>query len=990
MLKQIKNLSFLPEAEFHTIIHSFNDTSLDYPRDKCVHQLFEEQVEKTPDKTAVVACDNTLTYKNLNELSNRIANALIKKGVKCGDIIAFALPRESTLIAVMFGILKSGAAYMPVDPDYPKDRISYMLSDSGAKFYITQENLTEYISENSSNPNIDVSSENYCYCIYTSGSTGKPKGTLLTHRNVSNYVDNNNNNVLHKIIKNDYKRIVSVTTVGFDIFVTESLLPLTNGLGVLFANEEQAKIQSRLNELILKHSADVIQTTPTKMKSLIADTSCLEYLKKLKAIVLGGEALEQSLAQRLMELTDAKLFNIYGPTETTVWSTNAEITDANDITIGKPIANTQIYILDKLGKPTPIGVTGELCIAGDGVGAGYLNRPELTEEKFVDNPFGKGKMYRTGDLAYWREDGNIVYVGRNDFQVKIRGLRIELGEIENAISSVHGVSQSVVVVRKDDNGRQLICAFYTQNGDVSISEIKREISAKLPRYMMPHVFTFLAEMPLTSSGKINRKALPEVDLNNISNTIEYVKPQTKLQFSLAQIMEKVLGYSPIGLEDDFFDLGCDSLKAIEFVSKAHSDGIYFNLQNVFDYPTTRRLCECISNGDKLLSAYDKKDFEKYIPLLENNRVDKIETLPKKDIGNVFVTGATGFLGCHIIDSLIKNGAKKVYCLVRENGNRLFETLDYYFDGVYNNDSRIVPVVSDLEHLGDVELDDPIDFVVHTAASVKHYGSYKYFYDINVGGTKNAIELAKKYGAKLIHISTLSVSGNAMLEMSETVRSDEELFFDETALFIGQPLENVYARSKFEAERAVLDEMCDGLKANIIRVGNLTNRRSDLRFQKNHESNAFLQRVKAVLDLGVFPEYLMPLYSEFSPVDDTADGIVKIMERFNNRHTVFNLNHNKGLYFDKFLEYFNKLNISIDVVDGETFIQRIKLPGSESMYEALINDMDEKGNLVYDSNIRILNDFTVEYMKKLDFEWADIDFEYIKGYIEYFRKIGFLR
>ena len=285
MLKQIKNLSFLPEAEFHTIIHSFNDTSLDYPRDKCVHQLFEEQVEKTPDKTAVVACDNTLTYKNLNELSNRIANALIKKGVKCGDIIAFALPRESTLIAVMFGILKSGAAYMPVDPDYPKDRISYMLSDSGAKFYITQENLTEYISENSSNPNIDVSSENYCYCIYTSGSTGKPKGTLLTHRNVSNYVDNNNNNVLHKIIKNDYKRIVSVTTVGFDIFVTESLLPLTNGLGVLFANEEQAKIQSRLNELILKHSADVIQTTPTKMKSLIADTSCLEYLKKLFWVV---------------------------------------------------------------------------------------------------------------------------------------------------------------------------------------------------------------------------------------------------------------------------------------------------------------------------------------------------------------------------------------------------------------------------------------------------------------------------------------------------------------------------------------------------------------------------------------------------------------------------------------------------------------------------------------------------------------------------------
>ena len=660
-----------------------------------------------------------------------------------------------------------------------------------------------------------------------------------------------------------------------------------------------------------------------------------------------------------------------------------------DITIGKPIANTQIYIVDKYMHLVPIGVTGELCIAGDGVGAGYLNRPELTAEKFIDNPFGEGKMYKTGDLAYWREDGNIAYVGRNDFQVKIRGLRIELGEIESAIDSVDGISQAVVVVRKDINGRQLICAFYTEQTKVDIADIKSAISSKLPKYMMPHIFTVLKEMPLTTSGKINRKALPEVDLTNTNTDAEYVKPENKLQQEIASVMEKVLNYSPVGLNDDFFDLGGDSLKAIEFVSKAHSEGIYFNLQAVFDNPTVAKLYDYIEKGDKQAVLYNQADFDKYIPLLENNKVECIELPQNSALGNVFITGSTGFLGSHVIDELLSNGAEKVYCLVRDNENRLYDTLSFYFEDIYKDDKRIVPVIGDLEHLEDIQVNDDIDIVIHTAASVKHYGSYQYFYDMNVVGTLNAIDFCKKHNAKFIHISTLSVSGNAMLDVAETFRSEEELFFDEASLFIGQPLENVYARSKFEAEKEVLNAMLEGLNANIVRVGNLTNRASDAKFQKNHESNAFLNRVKAILELKAFPEYLMKYYAEFSPIDDTAKGIVKIAEHFNTKHTVFNLNSYKPLYFDKFVEILKRLGIEMNIVDGKTFINKIKLPGSEEMYEALINDMDENGNLVYDSNIRILNDFTKEYMKMIGFEWSDIDFDYIKRYIEYFREIGYL-
>lgn len=986
--KKITELNILSEEEKKTLLYDFNDTKAYYPKDKCVHQLFEEQVLKTPDKTAVIACDKTLTYDELNKLSNRIANRLIEKGVEPNDIVAFALPRTSMLIAAMFGILKSGSAYMPIDPDYPKDRIDYMLEDSHAKFLITESNLDAFISDNKENPQVKMTSNNYCYCIYTSGSTGKPKGTLLQHNNVVNYVNENNYNFRDTIIHNDYNNILSVTTVGFDIFVTESIMTLLSGKTMLFASGQQTNSQAEINKFGTRYAAEVLQTTPTKMQMLSEDAKHIDYIRNLKAIMLGGESVPDDLCTKLKNITHAEIFNVYGPTETTVWSTFSKVSNS-DITIGKPIANTQVYIVDKYNNLVPIGVTGELCIAGDGVGAGYLNRPELTAEKFIDNPFGEGKMYKTGDLAYRREDGNIAYVGRNDFQVKIRGLRIELGEIENAIDSVEGVSQAVVVVRKDTTSRQLICAFYTEQSQVDIADIKSAIASKLPKYMMPHIFTSISEMPLTSSGKINRKALPEVDLTNIANDVEFVKPQSELQKELAKLMEKVLNYSPIGLNDDFFTLGGDSLKAIEFVSKAHSEGIYFNLQAVFNHPTVAKLYDYIENADKQAVSYAQADFDKFTPLLENNNLDCIEMPQKNVIGNVFVTGSTGFLGSHIIHALLERSVPKIYCLVRNDENRLYDTLSFYFGDTYKEDSRIIPIVGDLEQLADMKLNDTIDLVIHTAASVKHYGSYQYFYDMNVLGTKTTIEFAKKHHAKMIHVSTLSVSGNSLADDFDVYKSDEEKHFYEDTLYIGQPLDNVYIRSKFEAEKAVLDAMLSGLKANIIRVGNLTNRSIDLKFQKNYKSNAFLTRVKSVLEFGYFPDYLMHLYAEFSPVDDTAKAIVTIAEHFNNKFTVFNANNHKNLYFDKMFKLLEKLGITMHILDADSFIRKLKNPEMQYVYEALVNDMDENGKLIYDSNIKIHNEFTVEYLKTLGFAWSDIDFAYMKGYVEYFRKIKYL-
>ncbi|MBO5934295.1 MAG: amino acid adenylation domain-containing protein [Clostridia bacterium] len=601
---EIKDISVADEK----VLAEFNNTEISYASDSCVHELFELQAEKTPDSIAITGCDKVLTYRELNAEANAIAHSLIEKGISKGDIVAFRLSRKTYLVVSMLGILKTGAAYLPIDPDYPEDRTEYMLSDSGAKYCITDENVEALLSnENTENPKITTDNSSVCYCIYTSGSTGKPKGTLLTHKNVVNYVSANEKNVCFGITKENTK-ILSVTTAGFDIFVTETLLPLANGMEIILANEEQAKLQHRLIELLENNPADIIQTTPTKMKSLMTDKSDLDYLKNFSAIILGGETLDAALVKELKDCTDAEIYNIYGPTEATVWVTYAKA-ENEEITIGKPMANTQIHIVDKYMKLVPAGVTGELCIAGDCVAKGYLNRDELTNEKFIENPFGNGKLYKTGDLAYRKADGNIVFIGRNDFQVKIRGQRIELGEIENAIAETDGIIHTVVTVRKDKTDRQLICAFYTGT-EKTAREIKDEISSKLPKYMLPHVFTHLEEMPLTSSGKINRKALPEIDLENISTDTEYVAPETENEVILTECISAILSAEKISVLDNFFDIGGDSLKAIELTAKLEEKGKAVTVRTIFSSRDIRELATFLEEKENTEEAIE---YGKIIP-----------------------------------------------------------------------------------------------------------------------------------------------------------------------------------------------------------------------------------------------------------------------------------------------------------------------------------------------------------------------------------------
>lgn len=1000
---KLEKISILSSTEQQKVLYGFNQTEVPFAREKCVHELFAEQVQAAPDKVALIFETQSFTYRQLDEMSNSLAHYLRNNGVAPGSIVPIISKRSWHVIVAMLGILKAGGAYMPVDPTYPKERIDYMFETAKCNLALTYgyfESLDiDVVSLENFDFTVDVSSlenknhsEDLCYIIFTSGSTGKPKGVSLCHRNVVNYSDNNNNNVCHSIIEANNESIVSVTNIIFDIFVTESLLPLLNGICIYFANDEQVFSQKKLAELISTSAIDVMQTTPTKMRSYIMDKQNVEYLKKLKAIVLGGEALPADLYLELHSYTDAKIFNIYGPAETTVWSTNKCVEDTQ-ITIGKPIANTQIYILDGKRKPLPIGVAGELCISGDGVGKGYLNRPELTEERFIPNPFIPGtKMYCTGDLARWRVDGEIEYLGRIDTQVKIRGLRIELGEIESVMSQFDGIWLTAVTDKKDETGRQYLVGYYTSETEIDEKKLRYHLSAKLPKYMVPNYFVHLDAMPMTASGKTDRKSLPVPEFTVIER--EYVAPETEQEKVLCKVLEELFQLEQVGVMDDFFELGGDSLRAIEYVAKAHNEGVSFSLQNVFDYSTVRQLSEFLSGGSQVKVEYSKEDFKKYVPLLSVNVIDENFAPVRKTLSNVFLTGATGFLGSHVLDQFMKEETGIIYCLVRGGQERLVSILNYYFGDIYNEEfgKRIFVLDGDItsEMLAET-LPDDVQTVIHTAATVKHYGSYDYFHGVNVQGTKNVIEYAQKIGAKMIHVSTLSVSGNSLADNFDVYRAEEMKEFAETSLYIDQPLDNVYIHSKFEAELAVLDAALDGLDAKIVRVGNLTNRASDFKFQPNYQSNAFLSRMKAGLEFGFLPDYLLPLYSEFSPIDQTAEGIIKIAQ-YADKQTVFHLNSNRNLYFDRMIEIVKTLGIKMELVEGNKFNRMLQQLSRDSkteyIYEAFQNDMDESGKLVYDSNIHILNDFTVWFMQSVGFEWADIDYDYINGYVDYFRKLDY--
>ena len=574
----LESSAALTEAEERKILVEFNRTWANHRRDLCVHQLFEAQVERTPDATAVVYEEQRLTYRELNLRANRLAHYLRNGGAGPEVLVGICLERSPDMLIGILGILKAGAAYVPLDPAYPEDRLAVILEDSKAPLLLTQKSLLATLpqhagqavcmdtdwpaiaEEPAGNPQSGVKPGNLSYVLFTSGSTGRPKGVQVEHRNLVSFLAAMQ--VRPGITAND--ALLAVTTLCFDIAGLELYLPLISGAKVVLATREQAANGRQLRSLLDRSHPTVMQATPATWRMLLlADWQDRPKLK----ILCGGEAMPPSLAGELLPRC-VELWNMYGPTETTIWSSVFRIESAthDSIPIGRPITNTTMYILDELQGPVPIGSPGELYIGGDGVARGYLGRPDLTAERFLPNPFNPepgARMYRTGDLACFLPDGNIQYLGRMDSQVKIRGFRIELGEIESVLMRHSSVQSAVVVAREDRPGDRRLVAYVvpTSPAHISTPTLDAFVRRTLPEYMVPSAFVTMDSLPLTPNGKVDRKTLPLPSLSTTNNVTLRIRPRNSFEAQLTLIWEEILQIRPIGINDNFFALGGHSLLA---------------------------------------------------------------------------------------------------------------------------------------------------------------------------------------------------------------------------------------------------------------------------------------------------------------------------------------------------------------------------------------------------------------------------------------------
>ena len=574
MFHSIENLGF--ESKPSRLILSPQEPQVD--KRSCVSELIASQAARTPEAVAVVYEGERVSYRRLNERANQLAHYLRRLGVGAGARVGVFLERSPSMVVALLGILKAGAAYVPLDPIYPAERIAYVLADAGVAALVTQQGLLKELGEvaapvvcldrDGGDIDCEVTTDPAChagggelaYVIYTSGSTGKPKGVQIEHRALVNF--------LYAMQQEPGleagDRLLAVTTLSFDIAGLELFLPLIVGACVILVPWQTTADGRALVRTIEQHDVTMMQATPATWRLLLdAGWKGRTGLK----ILCGGEPLPQDLARQLLPRC-AELWNMYGPTETTIWSTCCRVWVAEEIHIGRPIQNTEIYILDDQLQPVPVGVAGELLIGGAGLARGYLNRPELTAEKFIAHPFTPGaRLYRTGDLARYRPDGNIDCLGRLDFQVKIRGFRIELGEIEAVLSKHPTVKQCVVVAREDTPGDKLLVAYFeTQKGaTLSVADLRLCLKKELPDYMLPAAFVPMDSLPLTPNGKIDRKALPSPERWRMETQVNVLAPRDSLEEGLANIWSKILGVKQVGIQDDFFVSGGCSLSAVSML-----------------------------------------------------------------------------------------------------------------------------------------------------------------------------------------------------------------------------------------------------------------------------------------------------------------------------------------------------------------------------------------------------------------------------------------
>ncbi len=613
---EAQNARFSPLSivETQTLLEEWNRTAREFPRDRRLTELFEDQVKEQPQAIALEFGDERITYTQLNARAEEIAGHLLTAGLAHQELVGICLDRSPDMVAALLGILKAGGAYVPLDPAYPAHRLGLMTADANLRWVVTEKPLLALLPSDTvralcledlaahgaearktqTNHHLEHSSDSndLAYVIYTSGSTGKPKGVQIAHRSVVNLLTS----VAETVNFQAEDRLLAVTTISFDIAALEIFLPLIRGGRLILADRETTQDGIRLAQRMESGNASVMQATPSTWRLLLA--AGWRGRKSLK-VLCGGEALSRDLADELLSRA-REVWNFYGPTETTIWSTAEKVAEDGPVTIGRPLANTQAYILNPFGQLVTVGTAGELHLGGEGVARGYLGRSALTAERFLPNPFTRdshARLYKTGDLARYLPDGRIECLGRVDHQVKIRGFRIEPGEIETLLRQHHGIADALVAARDSHHGdKRLVGYVISKNGPPSFSELRDYLKSKLPAYMVPSQFVLLPKFPLTPNGKVDRSSLPQPE-NQRTTATEYSAPRTPDEQSLAGVWQEVLTIKEIGIDDNFFDLGGDSLAATRAFARINRIfGVDLSLRAMLERPSIRSLCQLLAGS----------------------------------------------------------------------------------------------------------------------------------------------------------------------------------------------------------------------------------------------------------------------------------------------------------------------------------------------------------------------------------------------------------
>ena len=892
---RIAYLPMLTQEEARTLLVDWNDTAKDYPADRCIHQLFEEQAERAPDRIALVMGRETVSYGELNRRANRLAHYLRKLGVGPDVMVGICLERSIDMIVALLGVLKAGGAYVPLDPSYPQERLAYMLKDSEARVLLTQGSVASALPahgahtvlldaergdidrESSENPPNRVTPDDLAYMIYTSGSTGWPKGVMVAHRGLCNIITEKIRT--YGIVPDSC--VLQFVAFSFDVSAAEIFIALLSGARLCLGTRDDLIPGQPLARLIDEQGVTVIIIPPSVLAALPDNAD----LPGIRSIVVGGELCPAELVDRWA--ADHRFFNTYGPTEATICNTIIECAPGGRRpSIGWTVANTRIYLLDPYGQPVPVGIAGEMYIGGVGVARGYHRQPGLTAERFVPDPFGGepgARLYRTGDLARYLSDGSIDFVGRKDGQVKIRGFRVEIGEIEDVLSRHPLIDTCVVAaVGGPQGGKQLAAYFVPERGEkLQAADLRFYLQATLPDYMVPHYFVQLEALPLSPNGKVDRQALPAPDHVQTGAEEAFEPPQGEIEVTLAAIWAEMLHLDParVGRHSDFFEMGGHSLLITQVVTRVRiAFDIELPLRSLFEAHTLAGMARLVevagrSGGTGGGPTGHAIDWQAEAVLPDDIRPDLVPPADWANPSALFITGASGFLGAFVLRELLDQTRADLLCLVRAPDaatglTRIKQNLATYDLWRDEDTHRIVPLVGDLSEPR-FGLSGPdyarlaqVDAIYHNGGLVNFIHPYTMLKAANVGGTEHVLRLASDVRRKAVHfVSTLSV----FLPKHKT---DADLVRDGDIPLDIEHIDDGYSQSKWVAEQLVMQARALGLPASIYRPARISGHSLT---GLTNTADYMSRFIKGCIQLGSAPAW--DVLVDLAPVDFVSKSIV---------------------------------------------------------------------------------------------------------------------